>query len=72
MSTSDVDRDRYMRLTLFVRVDAANVAFQMLATLEALIASGDLALVSSDVLCRTEHPIRKAIQHEAGHAARVN
>ena len=37
-------------LTLFVRMDAANVTLQVFASLEALIASGDLASVTADIL----------------------
>ena len=54
MSTSDVDRDRYMRLTLFVRVDAANVEFQVFASRETLAASRYLASVLASTLRRTK------------------
>lgn len=40
--------------TLFIRVDAANVTLQMLASLETLIASGNLAFVPSNILLRSE------------------
>ena len=43
------------QLTFLVRVYAANVAFQMLTTLEALIAPGNLALVTADVLQSVHH-----------------
>ena len=46
-----MDEARKIR-TLLVSVDAANVAFEMLAALEALIAPGHLAFVATNVLCR--------------------
>ena len=45
----EVDETRGRR-TLLVSVDAANVAFEVLAALEALIAPGHLAFVATNVL----------------------